>query len=140
LDLRAFECELPRFYLNCAPEQFHELFQQMDLSEIRGAKGTKGFCRCLRCGQLLSAKRMTEPRRHSLSCSRLFVFITGRFATIVVDFNQISGVTTLGALYVTQDGDEDIGLEVGKFLFLSKDKKKQLLRGLILGQYDPLLL
>jgi hypothetical protein len=142
LDLASFHCELPDVFLSRVPQHYHNFFLNMNVADLKGPPGNTGTCICLKCGAFayLKIDEINEYSvfAHAIECCPAFLVITQSHATAVISVDIEMDVTSWGGLYVTEHGDDDIGLAAGKFLVLSKQRKHEIMTEFIRGELWPL--
>jgi hypothetical protein len=134
VDLSAFPSGLPDLALSRMPRQFYEVFQDPQISATIRAIGHGNDCSlCLKCGEL-TAPDVDEFVEHSIRCCPVALLVTGSLAAMVIKYDSTGFFRRLGALYLTEDGDDDVGLVRGKILFLSEERKNHIMRKFIMGE------
>jgi hypothetical protein len=142
IDLASLRAPPPDLYLRSVPERFIDLF----LPEFGGDEILKHdcpVCRCLKCGAcvVIADPGRTSPDliiAHARMCNLgLFLGLTGELATNVFRICRSSHTAgrAIRALYVTSDGDEDIGLRIGMPVVLSHERHRELIRDVLSGLY-----
>jgi hypothetical protein len=134
VDLGKWSFAMPDVDLMRLPEQFSELFRGM---RRRHTGGQGDCCRCLGCGQLL---RTQIGVRHSVfvhagSCATLYLLLTGISATGAAEIEPDGMFKWVGVLYVTREGDENVGLKTGRLLVLCKATQNRLMRDFVRGRF-----
>jgi hypothetical protein len=129
---------MPDVFLARVPSHYHNFFLNTNKAQLKGPPGNKGTCRCLRCGAFayLDFDDVHEDSvlAHALGCCTAFLVITQHIATTVVVVGIEMDMISWGALYVTEHGDDDVGLAAGKFLVLSQPKKREIMTAFIRGE------
>jgi hypothetical protein len=146
IDLAQFKAPEPAFYLWALPERFVDLFiKDGGGDDLLKFKDASAVCRCLKCGECLAVA--DEDRRsvhgivgHAVRCKLgLFLGLTGELATNVFRICRTaqtqSGGRTIRPLYVTEEGDEDMGLKLGAHLVISPERRQLLQREILSGIY-----
>jgi hypothetical protein len=134
VDLGRWSLAMPDVDLMRLPEQFSELFRGMGR---RHTSGQGECCRCLGCGRIL---RTGPGIRHSVfahgnACATLFLLLTGNSATTAVEIVPNGMFRWAGVLYVTPEGDQNIGLRSGRLLVLCKATQNRLMREFVRGKF-----
>jgi hypothetical protein len=142
VDLAGLRAAPPDLWLRKAPERFSDLF----LPEHGGEEVVRSgqpVCRCLRCGAVVV---VVDPGRsgvslvisHARACNLgLFLGLTGELAASVFRICRTSFTAgrTIRPLYVTPEGDDDMGLKIGIPLVLSRERHRLLMRDILSGLY-----
>jgi hypothetical protein len=146
IDLAQFEAPEPGFYLWRLPERFVDLFlKDGGGDDLLRFKDAGAVCRCLKCGECLTVtdengRSLHGIIEHAVRCKLgLFLGLTGRLATNVFRICRTaripSGGRTIRPLYVTDEGDEDMGLKLGAHLVISQERRRILQREILTGIY-----
>jgi hypothetical protein len=146
IDLAQFRAPEPSFYLWRLPERFVDLFlKDGGGDDLLRFKDGSAVCRCLKCGECLTVA--DENRRsvhgligHAVRCKLgLFLGLTGELATNVFRICRTAHTQSTGRtirpMYVTEEGDEDVGLKLGVHLVISHERKRILQREILTGIY-----
>jgi hypothetical protein len=142
-DLTAVHVTFPDWYIFRLPEAFTDFFSE-DFGGEEILQADQGvLLRCLYCGKLLSGNPDREPPeffyRHASTCKSLAIAVLSRDAPLVLmSFPALELCRETTPLYVTAEGDDDIGLRTGEPLFLSHDRRKECIRQMLSGQLDEL--
>jgi hypothetical protein len=146
IDVSAFKAPLPDYYLLRLPEHFNDFFlPECRGDELKRFKRMSIVCRCLKCGLCIGLGTAQDALPgllgHATTCGLgLFLCIVGQAATTVIPVcrSEQHSLTSIRALYVTEDGDEDVGLVFSPHLVLSRDRVSALMKDVIMGMYDVL--
>lgn len=124
------------------PKQFSDLFINIDKETLvvfeRSARhGLGGVCKCLHCGKICTIRGSEGSwGAHSRETQHVAYFVfSGNFASAVFVMNPLTEIAQSRAIYLTEYGDEDIGLNFGLPLVLSESRVNEVRRNFILGSY-----
>jgi hypothetical protein len=129
-------------FLAKLPHRFSDLFLNeffgMQLSESSENHHFDLIC-CLKCGKLMlvNMSPITIMSNHSMECKMsLMMMITGPGATSIATLNvRENDVTLLRPLYVTEGGDESVGLSLAMPLVLSNERLRSLMNDALIGSF-----
>jgi hypothetical protein len=141
-DLKVIPGKRPELFLLALPTKYSDLFtnQFYGTQFSLASHGHDGdFCCCLHCGALMM---LDDPLPvvvfvHSQVCGRvMMMMLTGSFSTLVVSLDLREGqIVLLPTLYLTEDGDESIGLTLELPLVLSESRRQALLYDTLAGEH-----
>lgn len=123
------------------PKQFSDLFINIDKEtlaafERSARRSLGGVCKCLHCGKICTMRGEGSWREHSLENQHFAYFVfSGAFASSVFVVNPLTHSAQPRAIYLTEYGDEDIGLHFGLPLVLSESRVNEVRRNFVLGTY-----
>jgi hypothetical protein len=146
LDLERWKSPAPDFYLSRLPERFSDFFlKEFGGEDLLGFQLWEGsICRCLQCGKCL---RISS--REPLTVQTLLTHIDGCPLGLVLSLMgpDVTGIFRIDVrpgnirikqmrpVYVTEEGDEDVGLTLGAQLVLSQERRRSLMKEIMSGVF-----
>jgi hypothetical protein len=128
-DIAAFRAPPIELFLARLPHRFSDLFtNDMFGTQLRSSTADSGsdIAYCLKCSGLLvvDMSQVNLLFEHNQDCGiMLIMVITGGLATALLTINHLEAtLTLLPPLYVTEGGDESIGLSLAMPLILSEER------------------
>lgn len=127
------------FYLDDLPNSYADLFMKIGIKALKSCDD--GVCVCLLCGKFLSIgiteKSLPLAIHHCCQNQPPLLVLTGMLSTSVVMKHPFQNKLFFkDTLYDTEEGDQDIGLNLGSFLVLSKDKQRKLKLQVLDGSFN----
>jgi hypothetical protein len=131
-----------KLFLSRLPTQFSDLFTSAFFGTELAADSAwhpREFFFCLKCGQLIPVHGEIPVLLigHGTTCGAvLFMKITGQDCTQLVSFDFVDDMEfVIRPIYLTEAGDESVGLVLGLPLVLSESRRRTVIVELLSGQY-----